>query len=183
MPELVLHLGHYSSILTPPESHRFFGAGFLFLGVLLVAETLAGNVWFRSRIRGAIWPLMAIGIGEGLIVVSFLDPRDRVIHLTVGLLVVVAGWLEMRYRSGQLGRSAADLVVVPALLASGFEMGVVHGKGDAFTAAGHMAMGATAAMMAGARIVEARDPSSVPRRLAIGVLVIVLSLILLVLQP
>lgn len=183
MTAALLHLGHYTSIITPPESHRFFGAGFLVLGVLLLVEAVSGNVWFRSRLRAAIWPVIAIGLGEGLIVVAFLDPQDRLIHFTVGLLIVVAGWLEMRYRNGQLGRFGADVFVVPALLASGFEMGVVHGKGDTFTAAGHMAMGMTAAGMAGARIFEAREPTSFLRRSLMGVLIIALALILLILQP
>ena len=179
----LLHVAHYVSILNPGESHRFFGAGFLLLGVLLLVEVLAGRVWFRNRLRGAIWPVMAIGIGEGLIVVSFMDPADRLIHFTVGVLVVIAGWLELRYRLGQIGRFATDAFVVPALLASGFEMGVIHGKGDTFTAVGHIAMGMTAAMMAGARIVEARDPSSPLRRSAVGFCVVLLGVILLVAQP
>lgn len=180
---LQLHLGHYTDILTPPESHRFFGAGFLLLGVLLLVEVFAGKVWFRSKLRAAIFPLMAIGIGEGLIIVSFLDPQDRVVHFTTGLLVLVAGWIEMRYRSGKVGRFAADALVVPALIAAGFEMGVIHGRGDTITAMGHVAMGVTAMVMAGARLYEARDMTSVPRRSAMGVLIIILALILIVVQP
>jgi hypothetical protein len=183
MNAVVLHLGHYTNILLPPESHRFFGAGFLFLGVLLVVEVLAGNIWFRSRIRGAIWPVMAMGMGEGLIIVAFLDPKDNAIHFTVGALVLIAGWLELRYRSGQITTFAVNAFVVPALLAGGFEMGVVHGRGDALTAYGHIAMGLTAAMMAGARILESRDPMSIGRRMLMGVFVIALASILLFLQP
>jgi hypothetical protein len=179
----LLHLGHYFTILEPAESHRFFGAGFVFLGVLLIVETIAGNVWFRNKIRAAIWPLMAMGAGEGLIIVAVLDPNDRIVHFSVGVMVLIAGWLEMRYRFGQLGRFAADAFVVPALLAAGFEMGVVHGRGDWFTAAGHMAMGMTAAMMAGARIYQARAPWSLPRTAATGALVMTLGLILLLFQP
>ena len=180
---LILHLGHYTSILTPPESHRFFGAGFLALGVLLLVEVLAGKVWFRSKLRTAIWPVMAMGAGEGLIIVSVLDPQDRFIHLTVGLLVLVAGWLELRFRFGQMTRFATDLFVVPALLAGAFEMGVVHARGPMITAVGHAAMGMTAAMMAGARIYQAREPSSFQRSLGMGSLIVTLGLILLVLQP
>jgi hypothetical protein len=180
---LLLHLGHYWSILTPPESHRFFGAGFLFIGVLLVVEVVAGNVWFRSRLRTLIWPLIAMACGEGLIIVAVLDPIDRTVHFTTGLLVLAAGWLELRYRLGRTRRVSADLVVVPALLASGFEMGVVHARGTTFTTLGHMAMGMTAAMMAGARLYQGRRPSSFARNLATGFLVIGLALILLLLQP
>lgn len=183
MTPFLLHLGHYWSILTPPESHRLFGAGFLFVGILLVVEVLAGKVWFRSRLRTLIWPLTAMACGEGLIIVAVLDPIDRTIHMTVGLLVLTAGWLELRFRLGQATRVTADLVVVPALLASGFEMGVVHARGTTFTTVGHMAMGLTAAMMAGARLYQGRLPGSFARSLSTGALVILLALILLLLQP
>jgi hypothetical protein len=87
------HIGHYWFVPEPPESHHWFGAGFLFIGVLLLIESLAGGVWHRSRLRTMIWPLSAMLIGEGLVIVAFLDPQDRLIHLTVGVLVLVAGWL------------------------------------------------------------------------------------------
>jgi hypothetical protein len=179
----LMHLGHYTEILTPPESHRFFGAGFLALGVLLLVEVTAGSVWFRSKLRTAIWPVMAMAAGEGLIVVAVLDPADRLIHLSVGLVVLLAGWMELRHRFGQVARFTADLVVVPALLASAFEMGVIHARGTMLTAVGHAAMGMTAMMMAGARIYQAREPSSFQRSAAMGVLVMSLGLILLILQP
>jgi hypothetical protein len=180
---LLAHIGHYWFMPQPIESHHWFGAGFLLVGVLLVVECLAGSVWFRDRVRAAIWPLMAMFMGEGLIIVSFLDPQDRLIHFTVGVLVLAAGWQELRFRFSRATRFSADLIVVPALLASGFEMGVIHGKGDTFTAVGHAAMGFTAAMMAGARVYQSREPRSMARSMLTGWLVIVLALILLVFQP
>jgi hypothetical protein len=180
---LLAHIGHYWFMPQPAESHHWFGAGFLFVGTLLVIECVAGGVWHRSRIRSAIWPVVAMLMGEGLIVVSIIDPAERVIHFTVGVLVLAGGWQELRFRLGQTSRFIADLMVVPALLASGFEMGVIHGKGDSLTAIGHGAMGVTAAMMAGARIYQGQAPTSVPRSMLTGFLVIVLALILLVFQP
>ena len=177
------HIGHYWFMPQPFESHHWFGAGFLFVGVLLVIECIAGGVWFRSKLRTAIWPVVAMSMGEGLIIVSFIDPNERLIHFTVGVLVLVAGWQELRFRLGQTTRFVADVMVVPALLASAFEMGVIHGKGDAFTAIGHGAMGFTAAMMAGARLYQAREPRSMARSMLTGVLVITLALILLIFQP
>ena len=179
----LLHIGHYWFVPEAVESHHWFGAGFLFFGSILVIECIAGGVWFRSRLRAAIWPAGAMFMGEGLIIVAFLDPQDRLIHLTTGMLVLVAGWLEMRYRFGQTSRLAADVFVVPALLTSGFEMGVIHGKGETITAVGHAVMGMTAAMMAGARVYQAKQPSSVRRSVLTGVLVIALALILLIFQP
>jgi hypothetical protein len=179
----LLHIGHYWFTPEPTESHHLFGAGFLAVGIILVIECLAGGVWFRSKLRAAIWPAGAMFMGEGLIIVAFLDPADRIIHLTVGILVLAAGWLELRYRFGQVTRFSADIFVVPALISSGFEMGVVHGKGDTFTAVGHGVMGLTATMMAFARIYQGKQPSSFARTVATGVLVIVLALILLIFQP
>jgi hypothetical protein len=179
----LLHLAHYWFTPLPTESHHLFGAGFLAVGVLLVIECVAGGVWFRSRIRAAIWPAGAMFMGEGLIIVAFLDPQDRLIHLTVGVLVLAAGWVELRYRFGQVSRFSADIFVVPALLGSGFEMGVIHGKGDTFTAVGHGVMGMTAAMMAFARVYQGKQPTSFARTVMTGVLVITLALILLIFQP
>lgn len=183
MTATVLHFGHYVSILSPPESHKFFGAGFLFLGIILLVEVLSGNVWHRSKLRTAIFPVMAIGIGEGLIIVSFLDPVDRIIHFSVGAIVVIAGWQELRFRTGKISRTAADVFVIPALLAAGFEMGVIHGKGDTFTMVGHMVMGLTAAAMAVSRVIEAKDPTSLLRRSGMGACVVFLGVVLLVAQP
>ncbi|MPZ49306.1 MAG: hypothetical protein GEU75_08405 [Dehalococcoidia bacterium] len=180
---LLAHIGDYWFVPAPLESHHWFGAGFLFVGVLLVAESLAGGVWFRSRLRAAIWPAGAMFMGEGLIVVAALDPAGRVIHFSVGLLVLVAGWLELRYRLGLASRFSTDVVVVPALLGSGFEMGVIHAHGAMMAAASHVALGLTATGMAGVRVLQARNPSSFALYLSMGLLVITLALILLVFDP
>ena len=52
----------------PEESHRLFGAGFLFVGVLLLVETIAGRVWHRSRLRTLIWPTAVMTLGAGMLV-------------------------------------------------------------------------------------------------------------------
>ena len=183
MTPALLHISHYWFVPQPTESHHWFGAGFLFFGAILLVESVAGGVWFRSKLRSALWPAGAMFMGEGLVIVAFLDPQDRLIHLSVGILVLIAGWVEMRYRFGQTSRFSADIFVVPALLSSGFEMGVVHGKGEMITAIGHGVMGMTAAMMAGARIYQARQPTSLGRSLLTGSLITCLALILLVFQP
>lgn len=177
------HISHYWFLPHPAESHHWFGAGFLFVGVLLLVECVAGGVWFRSKLRAAIWPVVAMSIGEGLIIVAFLEPNERLVHFTVGVLVLAAGWQELQFRLSRTSRFSANLIAVPALLASGFEMGVVHGRGDPFTAVGHMVMGLTVAMMAGVRLYHSREPRSMTRSLLTGVLVTTLGLILLIFQP
>jgi hypothetical protein len=179
----LLHIGHYWFVPQPIESHRWFGAIFLFLGVLLLVESLAGGVWFANKLRSSIWPAGAVFLGEGLVMVSFLDPQDRLIHLTVGMLLVAAGWLEMQQRFGNVSLARADFVVIPALLGSGFEMGVIHGRGSLEGAIGHMVLGATAAVMAGVRVYQLKEPRSAGRHALTGVLVLFMAVILLGIHP
>jgi hypothetical protein len=180
---LVGHIGHYWFVPEAYESHHWFGAGFLFVGVILVIESLAGGVWFRSRLRAFIWPGTAMFLGEGLVIVAFLDPQDRVIHFTAGVLVLAAGWMEMRYRFQQVTFWSANLLVVPALLVSAFEMGVIHSRGSTIGVYGHAFMGLIAVGMAGARLYQANEPTSPSRHAAMGGLVILLALVLLIIQP
>jgi hypothetical protein len=183
MTPMLLHIGHYWFVPQPEESHHLFGAGFLFVGVILLLEPLAGKIWYNSKLRTSIWPGMAMFMGWGLIVVSGLDPRDRVIHFTVGFLVLTAGWMELRYRSGEVSRSAADLFIVPALLGAAFEMGVIHARGAMLIAAGHVILGTIAAAMAAARIYQSRDQLSFVKAEMMGGLVTSLGLVLLIFQP
>ena len=96
-PVLLHAIGGYWFVPAPPESHHLFGAGFLFVGVILLLEPLAGGVWYRNKLRAAIWPGLAMFMGWGLLVVAGLDPKGRVIHASVGALVVAAGWVGLRY--------------------------------------------------------------------------------------
>ena len=183
MNTLVLDVGHYWFVPAPPESHHLFGAGFLFVGIILLLEPLAGGVWYRNRLRAAIWPGLAVFMGWGLVVVAGLDPQDRLIHLSAGVMVMAAGWMEFRYRMGEVPRSAADLIVVPALLGAAFEMGVIHARGTMATAAGHVLLGFIAAAMAATRVYQARDQFSFLKAEMMGGLVTTLGLVLLIFQP
>lgn len=183
MTAAIAHIGHYWFVPEPPESHHLFGAGFLFVGVLLLLEPVGGRVWFRSKIRSAIWPGLAMFMGWGMLVTAGLDPQDRVIHFSVGVMVMAAGWMEYRYRQGEISRSYADLIIVPALLGAAFEMGVIHARGTMITAAGHVFLGALAAAMAATRIYQARDQLSFLKAQLMGGLVTMLGLVLLIFQP
>ncbi len=183
MTPVLLHLGHYWFVPEPPESHHLFGAGFLFVGVILLLEPLAGSIWYRNKLRASIWPGLAIFMGQGMLVVAVLDPQDRVIHFTIGLLVLTAGWMELRYRNGEVTRSSADFIVVPALLGAAFEMGIIHARGAMVSAVGHMVLGTFAAAMAAARVYQARDQLSFLKAEMMGGLVTSLGLVLLIFQP
>lgn len=165
----------------PEESHRLFGAGFLFVGVLLLVETIAGRVWHRSRLRTLIWPTAVMTLGAGMLVVTALEPNDRPIHFTIGLIMLAAGVFETRYRLGYIQRSTADMLVVPALIAGGLEIGVfhLHGSIDSQSAVAHMILGLTVGAMALLRVYQARQPMSVPRAAYLNLAVMLLGIELL----
>ena len=167
----------------PAESHHLFGAAFLFIGVLLIVETLAGSVWHRNRLRTTLWPAAIMSLGAGMVVVTALEPNDRLIHFTIGIIMLAAGWLEYRHRMGEVSRRTADLLIVPALIAGALEIGVFHFHGS-FNNFGsvHVLMGVTAAMMALVRVYQSRLLTSPPRHAFMGVMVIALAFELMALS-
>ena len=166
----------------PQQSHHLFGAGFLFVGVLLIVEALAGHVWHRNRLRTLIWPATIMVLGGGMLAVVALDPKDKLIHFTIGLIMFAAGWVEYRHRQREIPRRTADLWIVPALIAGGMEIGVFHFHGS-FNNSGmvHILLGLTAALMAPVRIYQTRLLTSMPRHAFMGVMVIILAFELLAL--
>lgn len=169
-------------IPNPAENHHLFGAGFLLVGVLLIVETLSGSVWRRNRARTLIFPATVMILGAGMLGVTALDTSQRPIHFAIGLVMIAAGWMEARYRMGEIPRHTADLWIVPALIAGGMEIGVFHFHGS-FSNSGtvHVLLGSTTAMIAGVRVLQSRQPLSAPRHAFMGVMVIILAFELLAL--
>ncbi len=167
----------------PAESHHLFGAAFLFIGVLLIVETLAGSVWHRNRLRTTLWPAAIMSLGAGMVTVTALEPDDRLIHFTIGIIMLAAGWLEYRHRMGEVPRRTADLLIVPALIAGALEIGVFHFHGS-FTNSGsvHVLLGVTTAVMAFVRVYQSRLLTSPPRHALMGVVVIALAFELMALS-
>ena len=171
----------HGAIPLPWENHRLFGAAFLFVAVILIVESLAGGVWFRQGWRRDIWPAALMALGCGLLAVTIIEPNDRVIHLLMGLMLIVVGLAERRYRRGRMPLSRANIFVILALLLAGLEIGVFHSHG-ALTSQGfivHAVLGITAALLAPARFWYALRPTSMWRSALVGVLVLVLALELL----
>ena len=112
-----------------------------------------------------------------------LEPNDRLIHFTIGMIMVAAGWLEYRHRMGEVSRRTADLLIVPALIAGALEIGVFHFHGS-FNNSGtvHVLMGLTAGSMALVRLYQSRLPVSMPRHALMGVMVIALAFELMALS-
>ena len=167
----------------PAESHHLFGAAFLFIRLLLIVETLAGSVWHRNRLRTTLWPAAIMSLGAGMVAVTALEPDDRLIHFTIGIIMLAAGWFEYRHRMGEVPRRTADLLIVPALIAGGLEIGVFHfhGSFNNFGAV-HVLLGVTAAMMALVRVYQSRLLTSPPRHALMGVVVIALAFELMALS-
>lgn len=167
----------------PQESHHWFGAGFMFVGALLVVETIAGRVWHRNRLRTLIWPATIVVLGLGMIAVTAIEPKDRPVHFTIGLLMLAAGWFECRYRLGEIPRRTADMWMVPALIAGGLEIGVFHFHGSLNNSGlVHVLMGVTAGAMALVRVYQTRQPISMPRHALMGVVVMALAFELMALR-
>ncbi len=167
----------------PAESHHLFGAAFLFIGVLLIVETLAGSVWHRNRLRTTLWPAAIMSLGAGMVVVTALEPNDRLIHFTIGIIMLAAGWFEYRHRMGEISRRTADLLIVPALIAGALEIGVFHFHGSFSNSASvHVLLGVTTAVMVFVRVYQSRLITSPPRHALMGVMVIALAFELMALS-
>ena len=167
----------------PAESHHLFGAAFLFIGVLLIVETLAGSVWHRNRLRTTLWPAAIMTLGAGMVVVTALEPNDRLIHFTIGIIMLAAGWFEYRHRMGEVSRRTADLLIVPALIAGALEIGVFHFHGSFNNSASvHVLLGVTTAVMVFVRVYQSRLITSPPRHALMGVMVIALAFELMALS-
>ena len=167
----------------PAESHHLFGAAFLFIGVLLIVETLAGSVWHRNRLRTTLWPAAIMTLGAGMVVVTALEPNDRLIHFTIGIIMLAAGWFEYRHRMGEVSRRTADLLILPALIAGALEIGVFHFHGSFNNSASvHVLLGITTAIMVFVRVYQSRLITSPPRHALMGVMVIALAFELMALS-
>ena len=73
------------------------------------------------------------------------------------------------------------MLVVPALIAGGLEIGVfhLHGSIDSQSAVAHMILGLTVGAMALLRVYQARQPMSVPRAAYLNLAVMLLGIELL----
>jgi len=167
----------------PAESHHLFGAAFLVVGTLLIVEMLSGSVWHRNRLRTIIWPGAIMFLGVGMLVVTAADPQQRLIHFTIGLIMLAAGWFEYRHRMGEVPRRTADLLIVPALVAGALEIGAFHFHGSLNNfGTVHVLLGLTVGAMVLVRLYQSRLLTSPPRHAFMGVLVMALAFELMALS-
>src|SRR4051812_26349508 len=101
----LLHIGaDHGWFFRPAESHRIFGTGFIVIGALMTAETLAGGVWYRSKLRVKMFPTTLIMLGWGMLIVTAVEPNARVAHFAMGVPMIAGGWAEWQYRHGAMPR-------------------------------------------------------------------------------
>lgn len=173
--------GIIGGIPSLPEAHWLYGAGFLILGGLLVVESLAGGVWHRSRLRTLVWPGALVALGLGVVIVSYVDPTQRLIHFLLGVSLVACGVFEARQRLRQIPRRSADLVVVLVLLLSGILIGPFHYQGAILSDAAqrHVLMGVTTFVLAGLRVGQSFRPTSASLAAVFGIVFMALAFQLL----
>jgi hypothetical protein len=177
---LPMHAGHASEGL---PGHAFLGAVFLFIGSLLVVETLAGGVWRRRRLRMMLWPAALLFAGTSMLIVTYLQSTEKPLHFTLALLLLLGGVFEGRYRLGQISRSAADAFAIPALIVAGVVVGPMHANGSFLHSAVanmHLLAGLAAWALAGVKLMRVHygPTMALDAGFATGVMALGLSLLL-----
>ena len=152
----------------PAESHHIFGAGLIFIALVLVAESLAGKVWHRSMFRRMLFPGILVFLGWGMVLVAFIEPNARLVHVTMGLPMIAGGWAEARYRLGELDRRYADALVVPSLVLGSIDTLGFHVSGDMPVVMSHVGLGLMVLVIAALRLYQSAQPASLPRSLLIS---------------
>jgi len=162
----------------PAESHHVFGAGLLFIAALIGIEALAGEVWHRNMVRRMLFPGILVFLGWGMVLVAFIEPAARLVHVTMGLPMIAGGWAEGRYRLGELDRKFADALVIPALALASVDTLGFHTAGPTPVIVSHVGLGVLVLGLAGIRLYQSGQPSSLPRSLLMsaGIAVIALDL-------
>jgi len=163
--------------------HPFFGAGFLFIGSLMVVELLAGGVWSRAFWRRMLWPGALLMAGAGMLLVSYVQTDSKSLHLTLAMLLLLGAYTEAQYKLGKISRLSADAFAIPALIVGGFVIGPMHANGNLMystIAQMHLLVGVVAWMLASVKIMRVRfGPTlALEYSFASGVMMLGLSLLL-----
>jgi len=163
--------------------HPFFGAGFLFIGSLMVVELLAGGVWSRAFWRRMLWPGALLMAGAGMLLVSHVQTDSKSLHLTLAMLLLLGAYTEAQYKLGKISRLSADAFAIPALIVGGFVIGPMHANGNLMystMAQMHLLVGVVAWMLASVKIMRVRfGPTlALEYSFASGVMMLGLSLLL-----
>ena len=104
-------------------AHWLFAAGFLFFGLVLLAEAIVGPAVFRRRAwRACLWPSLALLAGMWLWVITIFSTFST-LHLVAHSLwaqaATAAGAVQLAVVRGRLHSSYWSLVTSGALLITG----------------------------------------------------------------
>jgi hypothetical protein len=109
--------------------HWLFATGFLFLGLLLVAEAIVGReVWRRRRWRAYLWPslLFSLGVLMWPVMVFFTNSTIHMLaHSSWAQVMMLAGGAELGLVSGKLTHRLWGLAV-PAMFAVSGAAFLIH---------------------------------------------------------
>lgn len=146
--------------------HWLFAAGFLLLGLLLLAETIVGTeVWRRRRWRAYLWPALMFAIGLFLFPVMVFFANSTIHMLAHGAwaqVAMLAGATQLALVRGKLRSRWWTLLVSLALVVSGLGF-LIHEQNPWFfqrSAFLHHAMGWTAIVAAAFPIGQTLRPRS-----------------------
>jgi hypothetical protein len=104
-------------------AHWLFAAGFLFLGLVLLAEAIVGTETFRRRPwRACLWPSLALLAGAWLWVIAIFSTFSTLhllAHAVWAQAATAAGAVQLAVVLGRLRSSYWSLVTAGALFVSG----------------------------------------------------------------
>jgi hypothetical protein len=104
-------------------AHWLFAAGFLFFGLVLLAEAVVGPEIFRRRLwRACLWPSLALLAGAWLWVIAIFSTFSTLhllAHAVWAQAATAAGAVQLAVVLGRLRSSYWSLVTAAALLVSG----------------------------------------------------------------
>jgi hypothetical protein len=109
----------------PPAEHVhwLFATGFLFLGLLLLAEAIVGReVWRRRKWRAYLWPslLFALGVLMWPVMVFFTNSTIHMLaHSSWAQVMMLSGAAELGLVSGKLKNELWKLAVPVMFAVSG----------------------------------------------------------------
>lgn len=110
-------------------AHWLFAAGFLFFGLVLLAEAVVGPEVFRRRAwRANLWPVLALVAGLFLWLIAILSTFSTlhlIAHSLWAQLAMIAGGVQLAVVRGKLHNPRWSLVTAAAVLLSGVSF-VVH---------------------------------------------------------
>jgi hypothetical protein len=103
--------------------HWLFATGFLFLGLILLAEAIVGqDVWRKRRWRAYLWPSLAFAIGVLLWPVSVFFTNSTlhmVAHASWAQTAMIAGGAQLAVVHGKLSSRWWTLAVSGSMFVSG----------------------------------------------------------------